>query len=405
MLTSDLLLADARSSTVVPRYLDARNPRLLEAASEYIALFKSALGSTRGELKAELDQQLALCPSPLREKGWVKLLQDRSSYECPTDFDLVGLREKLFTLSTESWGRGDWTRAEVLAKAGEELGLPADQVEQWMYADLKDEEVLREFKPLSARHLLDRYNTALAQAVLYKALALEITLGKNPANKVRDFFRALKFHRLLHEVRKTRAGYSVRLDGPLSLFGPQNRYGLRMACMLPHLLELKAWKLRAELAWGPQKRPKEFRLDDSCALTSHLERGSFLPDELDAFAKRFAEVGGAWSLAEATALVPLGDRVVVPDFRFEHESGRVVDFEVMGYWRRASVLERLEQLRAAGRSHYLLGVAKDLSVDKKAKLPDEVYRFRSIPNAQKVRDRLDAMLGDDEGQGLLFPVQ
>ncbi len=407
MLTFDLLIANSRSQTVQPRYVDADSPRLLARAAELTACFQRAKGLPRGELKASLDELTALSSQPLMEKGWIKLLFDRCTFELCTDADLIELRRSLFEASARAWEVGTWQRELVLAEAGRELSLETTKVEDWMYADLKDQELLATFKPLSSARLLHRYNTALAQAVLFKAQHLRIELGKNPVNRVRDFFRALKFHRLLHQVSKRRGSqYLVELDGPLSLFGAQSRYGVRMACLLPHLLKLKVWRLDAELSWGPSKQPKRFQLDEGCGLRSHVKQGSYLPVELQAFARRFGELSGpVWQLDQATPLVDLGEGVVVvPDFRFKHvASGLEVDFEIMGYWRRGNVVKRLESLRKAGLRNYLLGVAKDLQVEKKVDLPEEVYRFRQIPNAQEVRKRLDRLVEDTQPeQGTLF---
>lgn len=407
MLTFDLLIANSRSQTVQPRYVDADSPRLRARAAEIISCFRQAQDQARGQLKAGLNELTALSSQPLMEKGWIKLLFDRCSFELCTDADLGALRKVLFETSARAWEAGSWQREQVLTEAGRGLGLQAAQVEAWMYADLKDQELLTEFKPLSPVQLLHRYNTGLAQAVLFKAQQLRIELGKNPVNRVRDFFRALKFHRLLHHVTKRpRKRYLVELDGPLSLFGAQSRYGLRMACLLPHLLKLKAWRLDAELAWGPSKQPKRFQLDDGCRLRSHITRSSFLPDELQAFAERFRELAApAWQLQESGVLLDLGEGgVVVPDFRFKHAaSGLEVDFEIMGYWRRGNVEQRLESVRKAGLRHYLLGVSKELQVEKSVDLPDVVYHFRQIPNAREVLKRLDSLLENARPeQGRLF---
>ena len=42
-------------------------------------------------------------------------------------------------------------------------------------------------------------------------------------------------------------GFTLRVDGPASLFAPSTRYGLAMAKLLPALLHVTKWSLRASL--------------------------------------------------------------------------------------------------------------------------------------------------------------
>jgi predicted nuclease of restriction endonuclease-like RecB superfamily len=58
----------------------------------------------------------------------------------------------------------------VLEAVAAELGLPPAQVAASLFADLKDENRLLKFDDLDARRLLDRYNVALAQAVLLRSV-------------------------------------------------------------------------------------------------------------------------------------------------------------------------------------------------------------------------------------------
>ena len=70
-------------------------------------------------------------------------------------------------------GRGRrFDRDAVLRRASRpSLSLEPAAVEQGLFADLKSEQRLVKFKDISAEHLLERYNVALAQAVLLRAVA------------------------------------------------------------------------------------------------------------------------------------------------------------------------------------------------------------------------------------------
>ena len=69
--------------------------------------------------------------------------------------------------------------------------------------------------------------------------------------------------------------------------------------------------------------------------------------------------------------------------------------EIFGYWRKGGLARRLELLKKHGPPNVLLAVSEELHVDEEltAELPQEVYTFRTIPNAREVLERLDGMLG------------
>ncbi|NJL28066.1 MAG: DUF790 family protein, partial [Thermoanaerobaculia bacterium] len=142
-------------------------------------------------------------------------------------------------------------RDEVLAQVATELAVSPGDLEQGLYADLKDEQILQSFEPCKAPWLLERYNLALAQGVLLRATELTLELSGLDPGQLRALFRKIKFFQLMHTVRGDgRGGFVVHLDGPVSLFKSSLKYGLQMASFLPTLLHFDGWKLEAEIAWG-----------------------------------------------------------------------------------------------------------------------------------------------------------
>ena len=111
--------------------------------------------------------------------------------------------------------------------------------------------------------------------------------------------------------------------------------------------------------------------------------------------KRWEKLKTDWRLSEEPELIDLGGQgVLVPDYVFEHPSGKKVYMEIFGFWRKGGVHSRIELLKNHGPKNVLLALADELHVDeeKTQELPQEVYRFRSVPIAKEVAQRLDAML-------------
>jgi predicted nuclease of restriction endonuclease-like RecB superfamily len=154
------------------------------------------------------------------------------------------------------------------------------------------------------------------------------------------------------------------------------------------VLNCADFDLKAELRWGPQRRPKTFQLSPKDGLVSHAtDSGMHVPAELSMFAELFRSKVAAWDLTEEADVLPLGDTFWVPDFRLvEKAGGREVLLEVLGFWRRSSLERHLARLRAHARRPFLLAVSDQLRVEDAdlEGLPAVVYRFRQMPLPDEV---------------------
>jgi predicted nuclease of restriction endonuclease-like RecB superfamily len=267
--------------------------------------------------------------------------------------------------------------------------MTPEAVEQGLFADLKSEQRLMRFKDTTAERVLQRYNVALAQAVLLRSTRVHAHIRSEPPRRYRQLFRLVKFHRLVCEVEGTGPdAYCLHLDGPLSLFTATQKYGLQLALFLPAILLCHDFELQAELRWGAQRKPKNFMLSARDGLVSHYaDTGMYVPPELGMFAELFRRKITDWELVEETGLVPLGGGFWVPDYRLIHRaSGRAIYLEVLGFWRRSSVERHLERLRQHIREPFLLAVSDQLRVDDAdlEGLPSGVHRFRQMPLPDEV---------------------
>src|SRR5207302_6752599 len=130
-----------------------------------------------------------------------------------------------------------------------------------LFADLKSEQRLTSFKDFTPERLLQRYNVALAQAVLLRSTKVHVRIHGEPPARHRQLLRLVKFHRLVCEVRHPhRDAIELHLDGPLSLFTATQKYGLQLALFLPAVLLCRNFELRAELRWGTKRKPALFTL-------------------------------------------------------------------------------------------------------------------------------------------------
>ena len=72
-------------------------------------------------------------------------------------------------------------RVAVLSRVAAELEMTAEQADQGLFADLKSEQRLTRFKDTTAERLLQRYNVALAQAVLLRSTRVHVAVRHEPS--------------------------------------------------------------------------------------------------------------------------------------------------------------------------------------------------------------------------------
>jgi predicted nuclease of restriction endonuclease-like RecB superfamily len=306
------------------------------------------------------------------------------------------LREVVFRLAAAARQAGDaasrtadFDRGAVLQQAAGELGLTVEAIEQGLFADLKSEQRLMDLEDTTAERLLQRYNVALAQAVLLRSTRVHVALHGEPPSRIRQLLRQAKFHRLICDVEPTGPdSLRLHLDGPMSLFASTQKYGLQLALFIPWVLLCNDYEVKSELRWGAQRKPKVFHLTPRDGLVSHqVDSGSYVPVEMGMFAELFRKRIADWELSEETEVLRLGDGLWVPDFRLTHRaSGEVVHLEVLGFWRRSSAEQHLARLRQHAETPFLLAVSDQLRIDDEelATLPAGIHRFRNMPLPDEV---------------------
>jgi uncharacterized protein len=399
MLTGRLVRVRHARNRIVPCYLDVEDAGWREIAGRLLDLFRGHQGHTRGELEEELRELMGNDPAQLVHQGLAKLLEDRCDFEVVSGHPPEQLRESVFTTAAKLRdsahptipcpSRARFDRDAVLQEVAQALEMTPEAIDQGLFADLKSEQRLIRFKDITVERLLQRYNVALAQAVLLRSTRVHIAIIGESSQRYRQLFRLVKFHRLVCEIERNGPdGYLLHLDGPLSLFTATQKYGLQLALFLPAVLRCRELDLRAELSWGPERKPKLFTLSPADRLVSHYaDSGMYVPPELAMFVDLFRKKITGWEISEETDIQSLGDGFWVPDYRItEQATGRSLYLEVLGFWRRASAERHLERLRQHARQPFLLAVSDQLRVDDAdlEGLPAGIHRFRQMPLPDEV---------------------
>lgn len=393
MLTTDLLRFRMKDGKVVLRYLDKKaKARLEESALAMIAVF----GAGKGSRRETLDQALDAIPFEPKDRvlalGLRKLCEDRATFEATSTIDPRILRSDLFALAADAHRRGAFDRTAILAKVAGERSVTAEAIDDALFADLRSNETLVSFEPLSVDALLESYDLSLAQAVLLQATRVSVRIEQPSAAVLRDIVRSLRFHGLLCAVEERDGTVAIDIDGPFSLFDAVKKYGLRLAMFLPHVTSLPHFTLTADVVLGPRKTRAVFELSDRDPPCRSGPIGPPPPrPEIAALKKAWREHESPWKIGGDARLVRFGAEVVVADLSFEHTSGLKVLCELFGFWSRAAVFRRVEQLKLAPERMLLL-VQKSMRVSEEIVEDDEesaIVVYRTSLNVKRILEALE----------------
>jgi predicted nuclease of restriction endonuclease-like RecB superfamily len=377
---------------LLPQYLDdyAHWRRLAE---QLILVYRAAVGRTRGEVEEELANFGGDGPQNLVLQGLAKLLEDRCEFEVAADHPPEEIRDAVFkaaALQRSKSKPGDpFDRTAVMESVGRELGLTPEQLHTGLFADLKEEQRVLAFEDITAERLVDRYNVALAQALLLRSTGMEIRVSHETPARYRQLFRSLKFHRLIGTIQNRGGqGYTIEIDGPLSLFSSTQKYGVQLANFLPSILHARSFELVAKVRWGATKATKNFELFSGDGLKSHRpDFGVRTPRELELFEENFRANVQSWQIHNDPAPIPLETITWVPDFAITHApTGKVIYLEVIGFWRKVDIESTYKRLKLAIPGQFILIVSEANRADETDEFAtgDGVYRFKRTPSATDV---------------------
>jgi len=395
MLTADLALSWQRGERTGPRYLDAEDPNYLQVAADLSRLVREYQGRSRADLERALTEYVGVGTDYKILRGLIKLLLDRCQFEIACSKDPAEIRQALFFKARHHHPvlAGSSLREQLIAETAAALGCGPEVVVENLYADLPGNQQLTYFEELSARELLERYNLAQAQALLYRCVEMRLRIEPQDAAITRGLFEAIKAYRLIHTIRGTPAtGYEIRLDGPLSMFHRSQKYGIQMAVFLPALLLYPGWRLKAEInAQFGGKASFELSSDQTRLQSHYLVE---LPGEnplLEKLVESWPGVGSEWALRLSKEVIDLGESAFIPDVVFDHPAGARVYFELIGYWTPRSLSERLKEFERARLQNYLVAVSEEMRCSREGPrgLPVNVLVFKRALAARELGAALD----------------
>jgi uncharacterized protein len=384
MLTSDLAINWRRGDKIIPRLIKTDNAGYLRDAQVLIEIFDEFQGKTRGELERELEEYVGTGIDYRILRGFIKLLFDRCEFQTAAPAAPEEIRRRVFLEARkfQPVTPNSPERAQVLESIAAEFETDSAAISEHLYADLSFQQKLSSFEIIAPTDLLDRYNLAQAQALLYKCVEMKIRVAPSDAANYRHIFGSIKHFGLIHLVQGNAAsGYQITLTGAASLFNRSQKYGIRMAVFLPALLLCANWKLSAEIAQKEKGNAfYELTSEQTELVSSYFDEPEYENPDLQKLFKAWEKTDDGWNLRESREIVDLGKTAFVPDAVLTSPGGvEEVYLDVLGFWTPKSLQKRLAEFEAANFKRFILIASHDLRGSREEPLwtSDNVIFYKS----------------------------
>ena len=356
------------------------------------------------------------------QKAAAKLILDRCDFEMRDDVDPGALRLGLFQAAAEarrSHPEGALDREAVVAAVAPLHNLDAPQVEDVLYADLEDARLVdaTELMHLDVDELMARWTLGEHQALLLRSTRVVADIQARPAD-LRSLLRFMKMLQLLFEVHVVEGGRAksegVRLvvEGPMTLFSSSTRYGMKLAMLLPRLQRCDRVRLDAEVRLARGGKPihhlwshDRSTVDAQEGTDGKLDAGSVSTgpdvddDESPLLRQLRTELRGLLrdhDVVDGRELVSIpGVGACVPDLVVSDAQGRRCLVEILGFWSRDAVWQRVAMARTGLATPMVFCVSERLRVSEAALDDDDdatLVRFKGSLSARKVADAVVTQL-------------
>jgi predicted nuclease of restriction endonuclease-like RecB superfamily len=361
MLPSNLLLVNKRKGEIQPQYAKI-SPENLKTANTLIEFYKNTIGEKKKTLTAHITE-IENQGHDYRFIRALSLLLDRKSqFICNSKINPQNLRKKIFQ-ATEKHGTPTTKekRQQIIKTIATEMTLSIEDVEEQLYADLESELTFEKFEAPTALELLQQYNLSLTQTLLFECNELHFKTSGN----WQKLFYTIKKLGLIYEVTQEN-GFSIKIDGPSSLFKLTKRYGTNIAKLLPTIISNQEWTINTKILWKYTNEICDFKIEhtthNTLLQTPNVQQVTYDSKEEKNFANQFKAINTGWQLKREPEPILAGHQVIIPDFSLEKANLKIY-IEIIGFWTEEYLQRKTEKLKHVN-TKMLLIVREALACEK-----------------------------------------
>lgn len=366
LMPLDYLRVARRGRVVRPRYLgDAEAAgEVLEAAkrSRTVGEFRNRVG------ELPLDRKLA--------EGLAHIVESYLKKEAVDKRLVTRVRVEVFKTAASRWPvLSEEDRRAVFAAVAEKLKLDVAAVEELFSKAYEENLAILEPPALTPEELAREYNLALIQTLLFKSLYVKAWVPNSPA-VVKRLVRAVKGYRLMYLAEEGGDGLFFHFDGPVSALRQTERYGTRLAKLVPYIISAGRWKIEAEVKLG--ERTYTFREDWQTA--PPLPAAAVEEEEFDSSIEQefYRQVSRVCRVEREPEVLVVDRRVYIPDFKIGD-----LYVEVVGFWTPDYLRRKYEKLVKVKKPLLVL-VSEELAMATWRDLLPNVVLFKDRPRLSDV---------------------
>lgn len=386
MLPSNLLVARAKGYFIRPKY-SVFSDLELYVARKLVRAFSRSVGSKRKHLEDSVkkieDESFKLGLDYRFARGLAHLLYRRVEFIKPkTKIDPLKARLEIFAETSQlySFALSEDERRDVLEKVSERLNVSTEELLEAFKAAYEEEQIVGSFKEISAEDLLREYNLSLTQTLLFKALSINIDVEVSGTEAKIILFNVKRLS-LMYVAEKRENGIRLTIDGPASVLKQTERYGTRIAKLIPYIVALQRWKIFAKVR--KQNKIYSFYITDKYSKLFpkiQLRLVEYDSDVEETFYKRFQTLGSGWKIFREPEPLVVGKHIFIPDFAFV-KNGVKVYLEIVGFWTKEYLDRKIKKLRSLRDVKIILAVNEELSCSKvfKKEFEDVILYKKKLP--------------------------
>ena len=378
MLPRDLLVVFKRRGKIKPKYL---NDNDFHTVQELIEIFREHKGRKYRELQQRLEEIEDLYGCDYKViRGLSTLLERVCEFESSSSLSGWEIRRFLFD---RGFVLNDVDRKRVMTLAGRYFNATPQEIEEAMFSDLREEQILKGVYSISPRELIKRYNLSLTQTLLFDALELSFRISGN----YQEVFRQIKYLGLMYEIEdegenkdEDENGSEIKITGPAAIFKKTRKYGVAMARLIPFIMRANEWSIRAKIEYRRDNRIYDFELTshDDVPLPEYSEPVEHFDSEVEErFYNEFKSLNTGWEIRREPTVIKTGSYVIIPDFGF-YKNGMKHYMEVVGFWTPEYLKKKIWKLKNADVS-ITVAVNEDLRCKKEDFSGDVVFYKNRIP--------------------------
>lgn len=405
MLTADLLRTKVRGNQITPWFVTPENDTL-ELADDIIGAFKDHTGKKLGELKDILEEIEDQGFDYRLVRGLVALLERRCRLTVESPVDPAEARKAVFKAGAALYPvTTTEARSAAIKKAAEELNESEKAVEGSMFADLENEQFIRQFSPPAAVDLLCEYNLSLAQTLLFKASELTF----RASGKHQDSLRAVKRLGLMYSAAEAEGRLDISVDGPMSALKSTERYGTSLAKLLPYIVSSPGWSVEASIVrkdFSGNPRVYSFSMDEKthAALFGKFSGSdgeiNFDSEPEEKFYESFKNAGTGWTISREPEPLITGRYLFIPDFLLEKDGVKVY-LEIAGFWTADYLKKKVAKLNEVKDKNLIVLASARMSCDAFKYFSGSVIFFDKKIPLKDVTDRLKVWDEKKAAEGML----